>query len=73
MFYILLSNNGEKIAHLEQIFEPYYTTKPNKGGFGLYHVRQVIYENDGEVRAFNKEERGVYFKITLPIKENNEV
>ena len=73
MFYILLCNNGEKISNLEKIFEPTYTTKPNKGGFGLYHVRQVIYENDGEVKAFNKKNEGVYFEITLPIKENNEV
>jgi len=72
MFYILLCNNGERIKNVEKIFEPDYTTKPHKGGFGLYHVRDIVKENYGDVRAINQTDR-VCFQITLPLGGENEI
>lgn len=67
---IKISNNGPKIENerLEQIFEPYYTTKECKNGnegLGLYSVKMLIEEiMDGKISVSSDENRTV-FEITL--------
>ena len=55
---------------LEQIFNPFYTTKePGKGtGLGLFIVRQVVERNRGKISVKSKVNEGTTFMLEFPIK-----
>lgn len=67
---IAISNTGETIAdeHLSKIFQPFFTTKENGTGLGLWIVSKEVAENGGTIEASN----GQMTKITilLPGKES---
>ena len=69
---ILICDNGGGIEEdvLENIFDPYYSTKTKKNGtgLGLYMSKIVVQEHhNGTLTAINKD-AGVCFKIDLNIK-----
>jgi two-component system sensor histidine kinase HydH len=51
---------------LPSIFEPYYTTKPEGHGLGLWIAHQIIKAHGGVLRAGNAPGRGAVFTIELP-------
>ncbi len=66
---ISLSDTGIGIAkeHLEKIFSPFFTTKPNGTGFGLSEVFRVIQAHHGLVEVQSEINKGTTFIITIPI------
>ncbi len=48
---VSVENNGAGIAelHIEHIFEPFYTTRQNGSGLGLYVARQLCEANQAEI------------------------
>lgn len=55
---------------LEKIFEPFYSTKQNGDGFGLYMVRLIIEDKmDGKIDAIYNQD-GAKFLICLKEGEN---
>ncbi|ADV46612.1 sensor histidine kinase [Nitratifractor salsuginis] len=69
---IELSDNAGGIPeeHLEKIFEPYFSTKREKGtGVGLYMVKTIIEEKyGGSVKVENTRE-GARFTLTIPLPQ----
>jgi two-component system sensor histidine kinase HydH len=65
---ILVSDKGEGIQpeHLENIFNPFFTTKPQGVGLGLAIVAKIIDEHRGHVTVFSEPGHGTRFEITLP-------
>jgi signal transduction histidine kinase len=59
---------GVAEAHLERIFDAYFSTKPPDVGFGLglSIVRRVVREHGGQVRAEANDPNGVVFVVELP-------
>ncbi len=55
----------------EQIFEPYFTTKPNDTGrgLGLSIVQEIIEKHGGFISVFSEKDKGTVFKIHLPVCE----
>lgn len=49
------------------IFEPYFTTKPEGSGLGLWIVQQIITAHGGAVEAANAAEGGAVFTVHLPL------
>jgi signal transduction histidine kinase len=49
-----------------ELFEPFYTTKPNGMGMGLAISRTIIEAHGGKSRAENNPDRGATFTFTLP-------
>jgi two-component system, NtrC family, nitrogen regulation sensor histidine kinase NtrY len=50
----------------EQIFTPYYTSKPNGTGLGLAIVQSVVSDHGGRIRVRSELGRGTSFVIELP-------
>jgi PAS domain S-box-containing protein len=68
---ITLADNGAGIAarHLPRLFEPFYTTKSNGNGLGLWVVKQIIDNHSGSIRVRSRAggpQTGTVFSIFLP-------
>jgi signal transduction histidine kinase len=64
------SGRGIDPVNLEQVFEPFYTTKASGIGVGLSICRPIIGAHGGGVWAEANEPRGAVFQFTLPRTEN---
>ncbi|MEO6119236.1 MAG: ATP-binding protein [Terriglobales bacterium] len=67
---ILIADTGTGIAKdlLETIFEPFVTTKGEKGtGLGLWIVKGIIGNHGGKLSVRSRLGKGTVFKIELPV------
>lgn len=65
---IVVSDNGSGISAdgLERIFQPFYSTKGQRGtGLGLAVTRKIVDEHGGRVEVESKPGRGTTFHIAL--------
>ena len=70
MVALMLTNNGPPIPpeHIEHIFDPFFSTKPNGTGLGLSTSYSIVQGHGGEIRVENLTGgRGVCFTIALPL------
>ena len=69
---ITIQDNGSGIKEkdLENIFEPFYTTKSDGTGLGLAVVRAVVHAHNGEIHVGNAEPNGTIFRIDIPVYES---
>lgn len=58
---------GIKKADLSRIFNWDFSTKPKKFGFGLYIVKRVMDEHNGEVRIMSKPGKGTAVTLQIPV------
>jgi nitrogen fixation/metabolism regulation signal transduction histidine kinase len=54
---------------LEQIFEPYVTTKPKGTGLGLAIVKKIVEEHGGRIEAENRPAGGARVSVLLPVDD----
>jgi PAS domain S-box-containing protein len=54
---------------IEQVFNPFYTTKAKGTGLGLAVVSRIVAAHGGEVGAENREAGGACFAIRVPAEE----
>jgi len=59
---------GIPANELGDIFDPYYTTKAEGNGLGLWIAQQIAVAHGGDLRAENAPAGGAVFTLTLPIK-----
>ena len=69
---VTVSDMGTGIpqGRLEEIFEPFVTTKPNGLGLGLSICRTIVEAHGGTVQAVNNPGGGASFRISLPLAEH---
>ena len=60
------SGPGIDPAHLERVFDAFYTTKASGTGMGLSICRSIIHAHGGQLWAEANEPRGAVFQFTLP-------
>ncbi len=72
MLHIVVEDNGPgfPVDAIEQIFDPYVTSKPKGTGLGLAIVKKLVEEHGGRVEASNLEEGGARMSILMPIIES---
>jgi two-component system, LuxR family, sensor kinase FixL len=57
---------GVAADRLEQIFEPFVTSKPKRLGLGLTICRSIVSAHDGTLWAENSSDGGSVFTFSLP-------
>ena len=65
---IFVSDQGKGIApeHLENIFNPFFTTKPQGVGLGLAIVSKIVDEHQGLIHVASQRGEGTTFTLSLP-------
>lgn len=60
------TGKGISVDELGKIYDPYYTTKNEGTGLGLFIVEKIIREHGGRVGISSDEGRGTVFTIWIP-------
>lgn len=63
---LTITDTGTGISrdHIKHIFEPFHTTKGEKGtGLGLYITKQIIERSGGKISVESKEGKGTTFRL----------
>ena len=72
---VSVSDNGCGVSseQLSQIFDPFYTTKPRGQGtgLGLYIVRQILGDHDGDISLKSEPGQGTQVTIFIPAAASN--
>ncbi len=66
---VTVSDDGAGIApeHAGRLFQPYFTTKKNGTGLGLFVTRQLVAEHGGTVDFTSRPGAGTVFRVRLPV------
>jgi two-component system nitrogen regulation sensor histidine kinase NtrY len=65
---VTIDDSGLGIANTENLFVPFYTTKPTGSGVGLALAQQIARAHGGEIRLINRDEgSGARATIRLPL------
>jgi len=72
---ILISDTGRGMdrEEMENIFLPFFTTKPKGSGLGLPISKRLIEQHGGSLRVESAVGKGSTFRITLPVRRVAEV
>ena len=65
-FIVRDEGRGIALEQREQLFHPFFTTKPHGHGLGLAVTQNIIMEHGGQLTAQNQETGGAEFVIWLP-------
>ncbi len=66
---VIDTGSGIPADKLAQVFNPFFTTKPNGMGMGLPISRTIIEAHGGRFWAENNSSGGATFRFTLPVSE----
>ena len=66
---IVFSDNGTGISNevMQNMYEPYFSTKQGGTGLGLAITKNIMMENNAVISAQNNEKGGADFIIELPV------
>ena len=64
-----IEDNGPGIAakNVQQVFEPYYSTKSTGTGLGLAIVKKIIEDHNAYIRVYRLSPQGTKFVVELPV------
>ncbi|OGQ06669.1 MAG: hypothetical protein A2026_00795 [Deltaproteobacteria bacterium RBG_19FT_COMBO_46_12] len=65
---VSISDKGEGIPqkNLDQIFEPFFSTRPERVGLGLTFAKRVVEEQGGGIQVESRLKRGTTITLTFP-------
>ena len=68
---IQIEDNGVGInnENLNNVFEPFFTTRSDGTGLGLAVVRAVVHSHNGEISIERAIPKGTIFNVELPVYE----
>ncbi len=70
-----ISDTGRGIPEgkLDEIFDPFFTSKMSGAGLGLTKCHMIVTEHRGDIRVSSTPGKGTVFTITLPIERRQHV
>lgn len=65
---VTVTDSGTGIPDIVKpnIYKPFFTTKPNSLGFGLFYAKDIIEAHGGKIEYNSVEGKGTTFMVTLP-------
>lgn len=69
---IIDRGSGIELKHLENIFNPFFTTKRGGVGLGLAIVSKIVDEHGGRITVESEAGHGSVFRVYLPMKQRTE-
>ncbi|MGF7155416.1 sensor histidine kinase [Novosphingobium gossypii] len=71
---LVVADTGPGIAdeNLENLFDGFFSTKPEGMGMGLTICSSIMRSHDGEIRAENRVDGGAKFTCSLPVADYSE-
>src|SRR6185295_11440477 len=71
---LLFQDNGPGILpkHIEKIFEPDFTTKPDGNGLGLWLVRTQLEQVGGTIEVDSELGKGARFMVRVPLADDGD-
>jgi len=67
---VTIEDRGLGIANVENLFVPFYTTKPSGSGVGLALAQQIARAHGGEIQLVNREDcEGARATVRLPVEQ----
>ncbi len=65
---VSISDNGEGIPkkNIDRIFEPFFSTRPDRVGLGLTYAKRVVEEQGGSIRVESRLKKGATITLTFP-------
>jgi signal transduction histidine kinase len=70
--FVVIEDRGMGIANTENLFVPFYTTKPSGSGVGLALAQQIARAHGGEITLVNREDvDGARATIRLPLIQDS--
>jgi two-component system nitrogen regulation sensor histidine kinase NtrY len=67
---VMIEDRGLGIANAENLFVPFYTTKPTGSGVGLALAQQIARAHGGEIQLVNRADgEGARASVRLPVAE----
>jgi two-component system, NtrC family, nitrogen regulation sensor histidine kinase NtrY len=68
MLEITVADHGPGIANLQNLFVPFFTTKPSGSGIGLVLCRQIAENHNGSLTLENRQDQtGCIARLSLPL------
>lgn len=67
---VIDNGSGMEQEKLKKIFDPFYTSKKEGYGLGLFIVHNIVTENGGTISVDSYPGKGTTFNIVLPMKES---
>jgi signal transduction histidine kinase len=65
---VIIEDRGMGIANTDNLFVPFYTTKPAGSGVGLALAQQIARAHGGEIQLENREDgAGARARVLLPV------
>jgi signal transduction histidine kinase len=66
---VRFEDNGPGIpeAQIQELFQPFYSTKPGGTGLGLALIHRIVDAHGGEIRVEGREGLGAVFTLVVPV------
>lgn len=72
-FVLSIADRGQGIANPDNLFVPFYSTKPQGSGIGLTLCRQIMTAHGGTISLANrKQTRGAVATLVFPLKQTTD-
>lgn len=63
-----VKDTGKGIApeHLPRLFDPFFSTRPDGAGLGLFSAKRIVEEHQGRIQVTSRPEKGTCISVWLP-------